>query len=582
MPPTRTKLHLTPETATTDSTATRLAASLARKSTPDEAAVEDQHVTNAQRAKADGWEIPDRPGFRFGDDNTKGSLTNRAGLNALLEVIESGEAPFSRVYVRHRDRLARATDPRFIFWFEYHCKMHGVQVCYSVDETHVNYDGTDAGNQIGTFVTSAVENVRTAEEVRILKERINIGVRRKVKCGAWPGAWVPFGTERWLGAGASRETVLFIRRLEHGERVRQAGCAYWLRWNDDETPVVRRIYAAIEAGHSLRAVAKQLNTDGVPSPGARRAGGGTTDPWLPGDVWAIAREPLYCGDLVWGRETYRDPARHVHHLQAEFTDRGAIVYPRYLPDAPVTLEQWQAVQRILDGNAAKQVTRRASRPEYLLTGLARCSACGQVLTGHTSTRVKHGQRVRYYRHLPARKHGAPACPHAERYIAATALEGPAADTVTQTLESETLVKLVKQELKRLLADHGAAEREREAKTVRRTADRLTHALNHATRFASVASTDVERASYRRQAEQFGRELEAAQVRLQQLEAAGAQLRGVEERLADVQRWADDLRPQFHAGRPGDRKRIVAALLDSLQVDFAADALEVRVRTLPAA
>lgn len=350
MPPKHTKVrHLSKQTAAAEA-AQKLAASYGRKSTPDDTAVEDQHVTNAQRAKADGWEIPDRPGFRFGDDNTKGSLTSRQGLDALRELIESGEAPFTRLYVRDRDRLARATDPRYIFWFEYHCKTHGVQVCYSSTKgEHVDYEHPDSGNAIRTFVTNAVENVRTAEEVRVLGQRVKTGIRRKIKRGEWPGGWIPYATEGWLVSG---EPVLFLQKLEPGVSLRQAGCSYRLRWNHDEVRVVRRIYDGIEAGRSMRAMAAELNSDGVLSPAGRRAGGAATDPWLPGDIWAIARNPLYKGDLVWGREKYRDPAQQVHYQEANLLDRGAIVYPGYLPDAPITADQWQIVQRILDGNAA--------------------------------------------------------------------------------------------------------------------------------------------------------------------------------------------------------------------------------------
>lgn len=559
-----------------------LAASVARKSTHDDVAVADQHVTNAQRAKADGFMIPDGAGFRFEDDNTKGSLTSRPGLNALLEVIESGEAPFKRVYVRDPDRLARTTDPRFIFWFEYECKRHGIQLCYSSTEgEHVDYDRLEGGNAIGTFVTSAVENVRTSEEVRMLGRRVNIGLRRKIIRGEWPGGWVPYGTDRWL-VTVNGEAVLFLQKIEPGLSLRQAGGTYRLRWNEDQVPVVRRIYDGIEAGRSMRAIAAQLNTDGVPSPGARRAGGAATDPWLPGDVWALARNPLYKGDLVWGRKKYRDPGRQVHYKDAGLMDRGAIIYPGYLPDAPITAEQWEAVQRILDGNAAQQVAHRASKPEFLLTGLVRCGTCGRALTGHTSARVKDGQRVRYYRHLPVRRHGEMKCPYAERYIAADALEGPATNTVAQTLESGVLVTLVRQELERLLADQSSADREQETKTAEESVARVTRSLDQATRGASAASTDEERASYQREAQRLGRELALFRERVKQLAAAGEQLRSAETRLADVQQWVERLRPKFEAGTSSDRKRVVAAILEALRVDFGVNAIELRVRTLPAA
>src|SRR5690606_13687064 len=77
----------------------------------------------------------------------------------------------------------------------------------------------------------------------------------------------------------------------------QKGCRYRLRWADDNSrETIRLIYDLLESGDSLAAVAHRLNDRGVPSPGTRGI-------WHSESVRRIARNPIYCGDLVWGRTT---------------------------------------------------------------------------------------------------------------------------------------------------------------------------------------------------------------------------------------------------------------------------------------
>lgn len=556
----------------------RVAASYARKSNPDDVAVEDQHRANRQRAERDGWTIPQA--YCYDDDNTRGHLTSRAGLDTLNKLIETGTAPFARVYVRHRDRLARVKDPRYIFYIEYGWQKHGVQVCYSSTQgDHVQYQNMSGGNAIGAFITDAVENVRTSEEVRILGERINTGLRSKIVRGEWPAAWIPYGTERWL---VDSQTRVFLQKIPHGMSVRQANATFRLRWDSELVPVVKQIYDGLEDGSSLRAVARKLKDQGVPCPGARRTGGVSEYSWLARDVWAIARDPLYKGDLVWGRSAHRDKGAPASYATADLQARGAIEYPGYLPDAPITAEQWQTVQNILNGNVVTQRKRRASTPAYLLTGLVVCESCGELFSGHTSPREVEGERRRYYRHFISRRQDAAPCRFSQRYIPALALEQVALDVVSHSLSEGTLVKMVKEEVARSLADTSAVARETEAAGLRKLIGRLTRGLDNATGLASMADTDAERQSFTEQAKRFGQELMAARAHLAQIESTSEQLRKIEGKLLDVERWVERFQPLFETGAASDRKRVVAAVVEAVRLNLDTDAVEIRVRTAPQA
>jgi hypothetical protein len=63
-----------------------------------------------------------------------------------------------------------------------------------------------------------------------------------------------------------------------------------------------------------------------------------------------------------------------------------------------------------------------------------------------------------------------------------------------------------------------------------------------------------------------------------LEEAREQLRAVKSRLPAVQRWVEDLRPRFETGAAEDRKRVVAAVIEAMRINFSNDTVELRVRT----
>src|SRR5262249_56467180 len=66
-----------------------------------------------------------------------------------------------------------------------------------------------------------------------------------------------------------------------------------------EAGTVRWIFdAAVRLGFGYLAIVNALNARGVLSP----AGGA----WAKSAVWAIVHNPVYQGDLVWGRARYRE------------------------------------------------------------------------------------------------------------------------------------------------------------------------------------------------------------------------------------------------------------------------------------
>ena len=165
-------------------------------------------------------------------------------------------------------------------------------------------------------------------------------------------------------------------------------------------PIVRRIFAERLAGAGYSAIARGLNTDGVPSPSQRdlernshRNGPG----WADSAVRAILRNARYTGHEVFGRQRREyelidlaSPADgHVRRMR--WNDPSTWIWsPHPTHEALVSMEDWTRAQSV---NApVKQRAQRATSRPYPLGGLVFCASCGRRMHGQT-----RGGSRRYYR-----------------------------------------------------------------------------------------------------------------------------------------------------------------------------------------
>jgi site-specific DNA recombinase len=161
------------------------------------------------------------------------------------------------------------------------------------------------------------------------------------------------------------------RRGEHGER-----CI-----NEAEAATVRRIFLAFADGHSPRAVARELNEEGIPGPGGRPWG----DTTIRGQVdrgTGLLNNTLYIGRMEWNRCSYvKNPqtGKKVARVnKQEDREIAKVPHLRIVDDALwARVKARQSVVRIemgrdTNGNALNRVHRR----QFLLSGLLVCACCG--------------------------------------------------------------------------------------------------------------------------------------------------------------------------------------------------------------
>jgi site-specific DNA recombinase len=165
--------------------------------------------------------------------------------------------------------------------------------------------------------------------------------------------------------------------------------------------------------------------------------------------------------------------------------------PVQLADPLVTVDEWERVQAVLDGNAnARKDARRA--PTALLSGLAFCGTCGKVLHSESNTSRKNstGERRTY------------------RYYSC-------ADRCSPMLPAGELDEVAEEEFLRYLGDREVRER------VWVPGDSNQEALAEAVRAVDELSAAAGRAASATMRQRLQRQLDALDARIAELEAQPA-------------------------------------------------------------
>ncbi len=539
----------------------KLAASYARKSNANDQALKGQHEVNRQRALADGFHIPEDAEFLFEDDGTSGRITDRSGLTRFLELAQAGKARFSRVYVRDLSRLTRHDDPRYFSHFTYDLKQHNIVLCDSSREHSViDYDLAGSELTLGSFLADQVQAVNGALELQKIKSRIRQGIRHGLRRGCYPSGHAPFGTQRYI---VDRRTGEYIADLPERGSLRLPNGEYKLRWDPSLTSAIRQIFDACEDGESAHAIAMMLNLMGVPTVGPARAGKATLPRWTTRSVNGVLRNPIYTGTLKWGHRIYVGlEAPSIDDVKID--GKGPVTVEGFMPDPPITAEQWARAQEVLRKRTEKHCdSPRPGRPPFLLTGLLRCTSCQGTFHGMSS---KVGRCRRYYRHgrQPIAYEG--QCPHAHRYLDASMLESSVLGLIADLVRDERLQGLVKKHVEKLLAVASTPARARELLALRAQLAKLDAAAARAAENAARAEDAEQQQAYRAALRTVSEQLSQLRQRVSAVEQEETSLKQLQDRAAAVAAKLGDRRKLVESANPAERKKLVHAMVTGLRID----------------
>jgi site-specific DNA recombinase len=306
-----------------------------------DASIEDQIRVAKDRAKRENWEIVEH----YADHGISGaSLIRRPSLQKLMQ--DASEGKFNVVVAEALDRLSR--DQEDVAGIYKRLAFAGVKIITlsegEVNEMHIGLKGT-----------------MNALFLKDLADKIRRGQRGVIENGK-SGGGLCFGYD-------------IVKKLDgNGELIRGDRSI-----NSKEAEIITYIFKEFSIGKSPKAIAKQLNKDGIAGPN-----GGT---WGPSTIHGnrqrgtgILNNELYIGQLVWNRLQYiknPDTGKRVSRLNPE------TVWVR--KDVPhlriISQDLWDKVK---SKQGAIKLQHKEfwgkQRPKALFTGLMKCGCCGSGYT----------------------------------------------------------------------------------------------------------------------------------------------------------------------------------------------------------
>lgn len=310
------------------------------------ASIADQLRICRERAEHEGWQIVGS----FEDAAISGaSMILRPGVQKLLADAQAGK--FDIVLAEALDRVSR--DQADVATFYKHLQFARVPLVTlaegEISELHVGLKGT-----------------MNALFLKDLAKKTHRGLRGRVEKGFSTGA-VGYGYRMVRRLSSEGELVRGEREIDPAQAL-----------------IVERIFTEFAAGKSPRAIACDLNAEGIAGP----AGKPWRDTSIRGDVrrgTGILNNELYAGVRVWNhKHSVKDPStgKEVTRLNPESEwIRNAVPELRIVSDA-----LWEAVKRqqqmlaeryaLVKQAAQSRSAQGLRRPAYLLSGLLECSTCG--------------------------------------------------------------------------------------------------------------------------------------------------------------------------------------------------------------
>jgi DNA invertase Pin-like site-specific DNA recombinase len=243
--------------------------------------LESQSLAIQKYAETHGFEV-----VRTYSDAAKSGLVlrRRIGLQQLLKDVVGGNSGYRAILVYDVSRWGRFQDTDESAHYEFLCKSAGVPVHYCA-ETFAN-DGT-----LPSLIMKALKRTMAGEYSRDLGVRVYAGMKRLTLLGFKTGGIAGYGLRRMLVSASGvpkQELTLGERKSIATDRV------ILVPGPPHEIQTVREIYRMyVSDRRTLCAIARKLNSNGVPRPGHAR--------WDFSGVRTILTHPKYIGCAVFGR-----------------------------------------------------------------------------------------------------------------------------------------------------------------------------------------------------------------------------------------------------------------------------------------
>jgi DNA invertase Pin-like site-specific DNA recombinase len=222
----------------------------------------------------------------FADEGRSGvTLEKRPAMKRLLLAAANRERNFSIILVYDVTRWGRFRDPDASAYYEYHCRLHGVDVRY-VEEPFLELDSSPI-----VWMFKGMKRFMAAEFSRELSVKTTAGQVTAMNKGFQLGTLPCLGVSR-IAVQKSDGAKRHLGPVEH-----KAGRREHVKWTsgpEHELHAIRRIfelYARTET--SVVDLARQLEREGL-----RTRKNRVVSEWM---LYSFLRSESVLGNFVWGR-----------------------------------------------------------------------------------------------------------------------------------------------------------------------------------------------------------------------------------------------------------------------------------------
>lgn len=470
-----------------------------------------------------GWQV--RDDLIFIDDGYSGGNINRPALSRLRKAVKQGKVDC--IVVFKLDRLSRSVvDTVKLVLEEWEGRAYIKSAREPIDTS------TPHGKVLFYILASYAEWERS-----VIRERTHSGQLKRAQAGRNPGFAPPYG----YAVGETPGTLAVV---------------------PIEAEIVRRIFRMYVEGAGAKTIVDKLNGEGVPFRHGRS--------WNQQTVLHILKNPVYCGELVYGRIT-KNPRYGKEPGERFWLSRDEVIRVTDTPHVPAIVErelflETQEARKARAGEYQRRFGRANSAPN-LLTGVARCR-CGYGL--YKMNKGKNGRGYHYYACRGKKMRGASFCEAAN--IPQATLDKLVAGMLVERYGGEVRrEEYVGKSLQ--VADRELAEVSARVQAVQQELSRLERQLQKVRRDYREERLTPE--DFRQLQVEIDGEIEEARQQLRALEVEQEQVMArkgrvalLRERLAQVDLW----------GSLGieEQKNLVKALVRSLVVYRTGQGQEVHV------
>ncbi|MBX3156783.1 MAG: recombinase family protein [Deltaproteobacteria bacterium] len=315
------------------------------------------------------------PTLHYVDDGRSGDdFHTRSGLRQLLADAKRGDV----IVCRDQSRLGRDAIEVTLVVRDL-VRDRGCRLYYYATGQEVLF--ATAIDQATTFIQGTGHQM----ELEAIRSRTREALRSRVRDGRIAGgSCFGYTLERKSDGTGRRYTIAVV--------------------NDEEAAIVRRIFELYLDDHGHKAIAHQLNNEGVRAPSAGRRGSGS---WAPGAVRTVLLNARYRGVYVHGRIKKVRQGGATIRAKADPHEVLTVEVPEW---RVVDDETWFAVQERFGSKGPRAAIGRPPA-RYALTGLAKCAHCGGAILS-ARTRVYGGgkERVKVYACSRHHQRGSAVCP----------------------------------------------------------------------------------------------------------------------------------------------------------------------------